>query len=56
MVRVLKLLIENSYLGQEMHRMASGAQMPDSVRKMLADLEAEGDTEPRSSRPQPTRG
>ncbi|HEY7725892.1 MAG TPA: cobalamin-dependent protein [Anaeromyxobacteraceae bacterium] len=44
MVRVLKLLIENSYLGQEMHRMARGAQMPEPVRRMLAEIEAEGRT------------
>ena len=36
MVRVLKLLIENSYLGDEMRRMAGHAQMPDSVKQMLA--------------------
>jgi anaerobic magnesium-protoporphyrin IX monomethyl ester cyclase len=42
MVRVLKLLIENSYLGKEMHQMAKGARMPDSVRRMLAEMEAEG--------------
>jgi anaerobic magnesium-protoporphyrin IX monomethyl ester cyclase len=40
MVKVLKLLIENSYLGHEMHRMASGAHMPESVRKMLAEIQA----------------
>jgi anaerobic magnesium-protoporphyrin IX monomethyl ester cyclase len=40
MVRVLKLLIEKSYLGREMHHMASGAQMPEPVRKMLAEIEA----------------
>src|SRR5512138_2261939 len=39
MVRVLKLLIENSYLGQEMHHMASGAQMPAEVRAMLAEID-----------------
>jgi hypothetical protein len=38
MVSVLKLLIEKSYLGHEMHHMASGAEMPESVRKMLAEL------------------
>jgi anaerobic magnesium-protoporphyrin IX monomethyl ester cyclase len=38
MVRVLKLLIENSYLGHEMHSMAKNAQMPESVRQMLAEL------------------
>jgi len=41
MVRVLKLLIEESYLGKEMHQMAKGAQMPEAVRKMLAEVEAE---------------
>jgi anaerobic magnesium-protoporphyrin IX monomethyl ester cyclase len=40
MVKVLKLLIENSYLGHEMHRMASGAAMPESVRKMLSEIQA----------------
>ena len=39
MVKVLKLLIENSYLGHEMHRMASGAAMPESVRRMLAEIQ-----------------
>ncbi len=38
MVKVLKLLIENSYLGKEMHRMASHAQMPEPVRRMVAEL------------------
>ncbi len=41
MVRVLKLLIERSYLGTEMHRVASGAEMPQAVREMLAEIEAE---------------
>lgn len=41
MVRVLKLLIENSYLGQEMRHMAGHAQMPESVKAMLAEIEAE---------------
>ncbi len=41
MVRVLKLLIENSYLGDEMRSMAGHAQMPESVRAMLAEIEAE---------------
>ncbi|BDG06850.1 B12-binding domain-containing radical SAM protein [Anaeromyxobacter oryzae] len=40
MVKVLKLLIENSYLGHEMHRMASGAQMPESVKAMLAEIQS----------------
>jgi anaerobic magnesium-protoporphyrin IX monomethyl ester cyclase len=39
MVRVLKLLIENSYLGDEMRKMAGHAQMPDSVKKMLAEID-----------------
>jgi anaerobic magnesium-protoporphyrin IX monomethyl ester cyclase len=42
MVRVLKLLIEESYLGKEMHQMAQGAQMPESVRQMLAEIAKEG--------------
>lgn len=41
MVRVLKLLIENSYLGSEMRHMAGNAQMPEPVRAMLAEIEAE---------------
>ncbi len=41
MVRVLKLLIENSYLGSEMRHMASHAQMPESVKLMLAEIESE---------------
>jgi anaerobic magnesium-protoporphyrin IX monomethyl ester cyclase len=41
MVRVLKLLIENSYLGEDMRRMAGHAQMPESVKAMLAEIEAE---------------
>src|SRR6266542_199251 len=41
MVRVLKLLIENSYLGSEMRHMAGHAQMPESVKVMLAEIEAE---------------
>jgi anaerobic magnesium-protoporphyrin IX monomethyl ester cyclase len=40
MVRVLKLLIENSYLGAEMRHMASHAQMPESVKQMLAEIQA----------------
>jgi anaerobic magnesium-protoporphyrin IX monomethyl ester cyclase len=40
MVRVLKLLIENSYLGDEMRRMAGHAQMPESVKAMLAEIQA----------------
>ncbi|HSN92805.1 MAG TPA: radical SAM protein, partial [Anaeromyxobacteraceae bacterium] len=45
MVRVLKLLIERSYLGEEMRRMAGHARMPESVRAMLAEIEA-GDRAP----------
>ncbi len=41
MVRVLKLLIERSYLGREMRHMAGQAQMPESVRQMLAQIDAE---------------
>jgi hypothetical protein len=41
MVRVLKLLIENSYLGDEMRRMAGHAEMPASVKAMLGEIEAE---------------
>jgi len=37
-VSVLKLLIEKSYLGHEMHHMAKGGEMPESVRKMLAEI------------------
>ncbi len=52
MVRVLKLLIEESYLGKEMHRMASGAGMPEAVRAMLAEIEGE---DRRLGRGQPAR-
>jgi anaerobic magnesium-protoporphyrin IX monomethyl ester cyclase len=41
MVRVLKLLIEESYLGDEMRAMAQHAQMPESVKRMLEEVEAE---------------
>ncbi len=41
MVRVLRLLIENSYLGDEMRRMAGHAEMPPQVKAMLAQVEAE---------------
>jgi anaerobic magnesium-protoporphyrin IX monomethyl ester cyclase len=41
MVRVLKLLIENSYLGDEMRRMAGHAEMPASVKAMLAGIEVD---------------
>ena len=38
MVSVLRLLIEHSYLGREMHQMAAGKEMPESVKRMLAEL------------------
>jgi anaerobic magnesium-protoporphyrin IX monomethyl ester cyclase len=38
MVKVLKLLIEHSYLGAEMKQMAGHAAMPDSVKQMLRDI------------------
>lgn len=41
MVRVLKLLIENSYLGREMRHMAGHGEMPESVKAMLAEVAAE---------------
>jgi len=41
MVRVLKLLIERSYLGDEMRRMAGHARMPDSVKAMLREIEGD---------------
>ena len=41
MVIVLKLLIEHSYLGKEMHAMAAGGEMPPAVRQMLAELRME---------------
>jgi len=37
MVKVLKLLIEHSYLGAEMKRMAGHASMPESVKQMLRE-------------------
>ncbi len=37
MLAVLKLLIEHSYLGGEMHQMAGHASMPESVRRMMAE-------------------
>jgi anaerobic magnesium-protoporphyrin IX monomethyl ester cyclase len=37
MVEVLKLLIEHSYLGEEMRHMAGGAAMPEHVKKMMAE-------------------
>jgi anaerobic magnesium-protoporphyrin IX monomethyl ester cyclase len=39
MVRVLKLLIEHSYLGEQMRAMAGHAQMPEAVKRMLHELE-----------------
>jgi anaerobic magnesium-protoporphyrin IX monomethyl ester cyclase len=41
MVRVLKLLIENSYLGKEMRHMAGHGEMPESVKEMLGQIDAE---------------
>jgi len=38
MVSVLKLLIEHSYLGREMHQMASHGAMPEQVRAMTDGL------------------
>lgn len=38
MIDVLKLLIEHSYLGKEMHRMAAHAEMPEAVKTMLREL------------------
>ncbi len=38
MVTVLKLLIERSYLGDEMRAMAGHASMPEPVRRMLSEL------------------
>ncbi len=38
MIKVLKLLIENSYLGAEMKKMAGHASMPDSVKEMLREI------------------
>ena len=46
MVTVLKLLIEHSYLGREMHAMAAGAGMPPAVRRMLAKLGIEAPPQP----------
>ncbi len=48
MVAVLKLLIEHSYLGEEMRRMAGHGSMPESVRRMLAEA---GITPPEAGRP-----
>ncbi len=48
MVAVLKLLIERSYLGEEMRRMAAHGSMPEPVRRMLADS---GITPPEPGRP-----
>lgn len=39
LVQVLKLLIENSYLGHEMKAMAGHGEMPADVRRMLEELE-----------------
>lgn len=37
MLAVLKLLIEHSYLGHEMHAMASHGGMPESVRALMSE-------------------
>ena len=37
MVSVLRLLIEHSYLGEEMRHMAAGAAMPEHVKKVLEE-------------------
>jgi hypothetical protein len=37
MLAVLKLLIEHSYLGREMHQMATHGSMPESVKRMLVE-------------------
>lgn len=46
MVAVLKLLIENSYLGDEMRHMAGHAEMPESVRRLLAEAGIEAGLPP----------
>ena len=38
MVEVLKVLVEHSYLSHDMHKMASGGEMPAAVKAMLATL------------------
>jgi len=38
MVKVLKLLIEHSYLGDEMRKLAGHAEMPPAVKAMLDEL------------------
>ncbi|MBI5494968.1 MAG: cobalamin B12-binding domain-containing protein [Deltaproteobacteria bacterium] len=38
MIRVLKLLIEHSYLGKEMREMAGHAAMPPQIRELLGKL------------------
>ncbi len=38
MVAVLKLLIQRSYLGEEMRAMAGHASLPESARRMMRDL------------------
>ena len=39
MVRVLKLLVEHSYLGDQMRAMAAHREMPESVRRLFAEAE-----------------
>ena len=38
MVEVLKVLVEHSYLSHDMHKMASGGEMPAAIKAMLATL------------------
>ena len=38
MVKVLKVLVENSYLSHDMSKMAAGAEMPAAVRQLLEEL------------------
>lgn len=42
LVKVLKILVERSYLGDEMRRMASHATMPEAVRRLLAEMPVHG--------------
>ena len=48
MVKVLKLLIEHSYLGAEMKQMAGRASMPDSVKQMLREIGMDVPGEPKA--------
>jgi anaerobic magnesium-protoporphyrin IX monomethyl ester cyclase len=42
MVEVLRVLVEHSYLGDEMRAMAGHAQMPESVKRMLEEIGGAG--------------